>query len=196
MNLPRTSPVPDVRTRLLTAADQLFYADGIHAVGIDRILATAGAAKASLYHHFGGKDDLVVAYLDQRSATFHESLHARLRDAHGTARTRITPIFDGIWQDAAGTAFHGCPFINAAAEYPSPEHPVRHAVTRHRERFATTLAGQLDRGGLAPQPSLVSALLLTYDGAMVTAQVASPEAAAAGTEQILDGLLGPVAGSR
>ncbi|WP_029251911.1 TetR/AcrR family transcriptional regulator [Paraoerskovia marina] len=190
MSTPQTLPAPGVRSRLLAAADELFYAEGIHAVGIDRVIAEAGAAKASLYHHFGGKDGLVVAYLDARSERFHAGLGARLSDAGGPARARIGRVFDGLWESASGTSFHGCPFINAAAEYPTADHPVRDAVRRHRERFASTLGEQLRLGGTHPDPALVTALTLAYDGAMVTAQVESPRSARAGTEAILDALLG------
>lgn len=190
------APPAGVRSRLLEAADRLFYAEGIHAVGIDRVLAEAGVAKASLYRHFGSKDDLVVAYLDARSAAFEASQRARLQSVAGAARVRVGAIFEAIWESAAHSTFHGCPFINAAAEYPADNHPVRQSVSRHRERFAALIGEQLPQHGSSPDDSLnhahVTAIVLAYDGAMISAHVDSPQSARHGIETILDGLLGPV----
>lgn len=180
-----------VRARLLIAADELFYAEGIHAVGIDRVLTRAGVAKASLYHHFESKDDLVVAYLDARSVEMSRSLRDRLTDVAGDAHPRVVAIFEGIWDSAARGGFHGCPFINAAAEFPRAEHPVRRAIARHRQRFAAVISEQLSLGGLEPAPTLVEAILVTYDGAMVSAQVDGKKVAQRAAQRILDALLVP-----
>lgn len=178
-----------VRDRLVRAADQLFYSEGIHAVGVDRVLAEAGVAKASLYHHFAGKDDLVVAYLDARSAGSVDSLRRRVGASGQGARGRMDLVFAGIWAGAADARFHGCPFINAAAEYPDPDHPVRRAVARHRQRFAALLGEQLDQGGRPAHQSLVQALVVLYDGCMVSAQLEPIAVTRSAASRALDALL-------
>lgn len=178
-----------VRSRLVCAADRLFYAEGIHAVGIDRVLAEAGVAKASLYHHFSGKDELVVAYLDARSDTMSNSLGELLADVAGDARARLGVIFEQVWGRAGSQEFRGCPFINAAAEYPMLDHPVRAAVTRHRQRFAAIIDEQLQRGGVEAPPVLVQALAMAYDGCTVAAQIDPPGVAERAAVRALDALL-------
>src|ERR1700674_2096878 len=79
------SSLLSARDRLVAAADELFYAEGVHVVGIDRIVERAGVAKASLYSIFGSKDELVRAYLEEH---FHDRQRrvARILAAHETPR--------------------------------------------------------------------------------------------------------------
>src|SRR6185312_16278821 len=112
-----TSSSPDrlpARERLLIAADELFYEEGINLVGIDRIIERAGVAKASLYDCFGSKEELIRAYLQRR----HEARQARLRDwltRYATPRQKILGIFDYAVESAAKPEFRGCPFVRASA---------------------------------------------------------------------------------
>src|SRR5690242_8090998 len=101
------------RDKLLAAADRLFYAEGIHTVGIDRVIEEAGVAKASLYASFGNKDGLVKAYLEAR----YERRKQRFSDAvasHETGRDRILAIFDASAQLAKESGFRGCAFLRAS----------------------------------------------------------------------------------
>src|SRR3954465_15057906 len=102
------------RRRGLAAATTLFYAEGIHAVGIDRIIAEAAVAKATFYHHFPSKDDLVCAYLNEQSHRIRRSTVP----SGDTPEEEIVSVFDAIGEYACGPGFRGCAFINAAAEYP------------------------------------------------------------------------------
>ncbi len=117
-------------------------------------------AKALLYNHFASKDDLVVVYLERRSEQMHDSLYGGLADAPKDARVRLGMIFDDIRAMAGAAAFRGCPFINAAAEFPLTDHPVRAAVTRHRQRFAALIAEQLTCGGIEPERALVESVAI------------------------------------
>lgn len=182
-----------VRARLISAAGRLFYAEGIHAVGIDRVLAEAGVAKASLYHHFGSKDDLVVAYLESRSEAMDRSLRELLTGAPPDAHARLEVIFEGVWTSAGAAGFRGCPFINAAAEYPHADHPVRGAVTAHRRRFADLIGEQLSRDGSEPEQALVESVAMAYDGCMVAAQMDSAGVARRAGQRALDVLVAPAA---
>jgi AcrR family transcriptional regulator len=129
-NAPKLEGSP--RERLLKAADELFYAHGVHTVGIDRVIERAGVAKASLYSTFGSKEELVRAYLDARGAARRQQIQACLMKQPG-ARRKILAVFDFL-EDLAGQAdFRGCAFVNASAEEAMRAGPVRAACDRSRE---------------------------------------------------------------
>lgn len=122
------------RTRLLDAAAQRFYAEGIAGTGIDSITAAAGVAKMSLYNNFASKAALVEAYLDRRHEEWLALYRARATDT-ATAHERVLAVFDAYIDHAATThdhGFRGCGLLNAAAELPAGD-PGRVAVRRHKE---------------------------------------------------------------
>src|SRR2546423_14242803 len=103
------------RERLLAAADQLFYAEGVHVVGVDRIAERAGVTKATLYNTFGSKEEVVRAYLEEHMRRRQERI-ARILAANDSPRKRILGIFAEVEDLLAGSAFRGCRFIMATAE--------------------------------------------------------------------------------
>jgi AcrR family transcriptional regulator len=180
---------PAPRERLLAAADELFYGEGVCTVGVDRLLREADAARASLYSAFGSKEELVKAYLEQRSAKWRATVDATLPQRWPRPRARILGIFTmlGEWFEAPG--YHGCPFINASAEAQA-DGAIQEVTDRHRAWVRSLFAGLAAQAG-ATDPDAVSAqLTLLYDGAMVGAQLdrsAAPAAAAgAAATAILD----------
>src|SRR5438067_5940045 len=110
-----TDTKPSPRERLLAAAAALFYAEGVHTVGIDRVIARAGVAKATLYSAFGSKDGLIRAYLDRRREAMAERLTRQLA-RYDTPRERMLGVFEALGRSFALPGFHGCPFQNATAE--------------------------------------------------------------------------------
>src|SRR5690348_4281559 len=92
------------REKLLAAANDLFYAEGVHTVGIDRVIARAGVAKASLYNTFGSKDELVRAYLQARADARQTALTERLAK-EPDARAKILAAYDVVGELARGPAF-------------------------------------------------------------------------------------------
>src|SRR5690348_17275448 len=106
------------RDRLLDAADELFYAEGVHVVGIDRIIARAGVAKASLYNSFGSKDELVRAYLQRRYERRKDAI-TQLIEPYDTPRERLLAVYDYLDQIIGEPDFRGCAFQRANAESPS-----------------------------------------------------------------------------
>jgi AcrR family transcriptional regulator len=167
------------RERLLKIADELFYARGLHAVGIDEIIDKSGAAKATLYAHFPTKDDLIASYLRQRSARWREHLTARLADAPASPVAKIDAVF-AILAEGCGTAgFRGCPFINAAVEYPDPRHPASLAGSEHRQWILELFRSLVADARIRPADRVAAQLALLYDSAMVGTQMnRSPSAAA------------------
>src|SRR6478735_5844701 len=110
-----TSERGSARERLLAAADELFYDEGIHTVGIDRVIEQAGVAKATLYSTFGSKDGLIRAYLQGRLAARQARIHAAI-DPLDDPREQILEVFRALGRYAASTGYRGCAFANASAE--------------------------------------------------------------------------------
>src|ERR1700722_2269917 len=125
-----SAPRPSARERLLAAADELFYREGVQSVGVDRIVQRAGVAKASLYNLFGSKEELVQAYLDARHATTREQTERALTRFR-TPRERLLGVFDAQGQIFTEPDFNGCAHISASAE---ARHggPVEGATDRYR----------------------------------------------------------------
>jgi len=152
------------RERLLRVAAELFYREGIHAVGVDRILAEAGVTRATMYRHFKGKEGLVEAYLGLED----ETIRGYFRDAAATAgpdADMLELVIDGIAEDIARYHTRGCPFINAAAEYPAPDSPVRQLIARHRNWFRGAL--QEAAGARDNAEQVAASLVLLRDAALV-----------------------------
>lgn len=156
---------PSASERLLEVASRLFYAEGIHAVGVDRVIAEAAVAKATLYAHFASKDELVAAYLARQSTWWAAAVAERAATGSRSTPPALAP-FDVLAERAASRGYRGCPFINAAAEFPGPG-PVADQVGRHRRRVRATFADLA--GGADGDRGLVDALVALYDGAMTGA---------------------------
>jgi AcrR family transcriptional regulator len=176
------------KQRLLEAADDLFYSEGIHTVGIDRVIAHAGVAKGSLYYSFTGKDELVHDYLTHRHARWAERVAAGI-EAHTDPRARILAVYDVLGTLFAQPDYRGCAFMNATAEA-APDSVEAQAATTFRawvRNLFLDLATDVD----ARDPKQVAeTLVLLYDGAVATAQMdKAPEAASTArriAELILD----------
>jgi AcrR family transcriptional regulator len=167
---PRESPA---RRRVLTTARALFYAEGIRRVGIDRIIAEAGVAKATFYHHFPTKDDLVCAYLEEQSRSERGLTH-RIEAAQTEPAVKILALFAVISEVGCGPGFNGCPFVNAAAEYPDPAHPVRRVITEHRRWFRGLLQDLLVAAGHPDAKRTASMLSVLRDGLVVGGDLDDP----------------------
>jgi AcrR family transcriptional regulator len=155
------------REKLLDAAEALFYANGIHSVGIDRILAETSVAKATLYRHFPSKDDLVAAYLTRR----HERVIAGMAEAAQaplSARDRARNIFDQLQAKANSADFRGCAFAMAVAEYAgNPD--VTGIARRHKAAVRSIFADLAAEAGGPPAAGTHMALL--YEGALASFSV-------------------------
>jgi AcrR family transcriptional regulator len=157
------------RDRLLAAADELFYAEGIHTVGIDRVIERAGVAKASLYDCFGSKEELIRAYLTAR----REARQARITSylaRYTDPRERLLGMFDALREQYSQPSFRGCAFVRASAESP-PGGSVRGECEISRD-WMRALFADLARGAGAPDPvALARQLMMLYDGATISAQM-------------------------
>lgn len=156
------------RQRLLAVASQLFYAEGIHAVGIDRVIAEASVAKATLYAHFPSKADLVAAYLSNESQLWVEEANRRLEGLRPGTMEAIRALFEMLYENSMKRGYRGCPFINAAAEFPSPS-PVATQIDIHRDRLRKVFATAADTADTTSE--MLDALVSLYGGAMTAAQL-------------------------
>lgn len=156
------------RERLLEAAARLFYADGLHATGIDTITAEAGVAKMSLYNNFSSKEELMLAYLDARHRQWWELYRARTESVDSPI-DGVLAVFDAYIDHATAASpqgFRGCGLLNAAAELPVGS-AGREAVRRHKAEVQSLLTGHL-LGLAAPETARETAehLALLLEGAM------------------------------
>jgi AcrR family transcriptional regulator len=166
------------RDRLLDTAERLFYAEGIRAVGIDRILAESGVGKASLYRHFPTKDDLVVAVLRRRDGQWRQWLRDAVDERGMPPEQRPLAVFDALAERFAWSDFRGCAFINTIVEAADPEGPAHAVADEHKRRLTGYLAELLAGAGHADPQAMAPRMTLLVDGAIVTAlRERSPRAA-------------------
>jgi AcrR family transcriptional regulator len=157
------------RDRLIAAANELFYAEGIQTVGIDRIIERAGVAKGSLYNVFGSKEELVAAYLASRHQGTTKRLTAAIERVDDP-RQKILAVFDAQAALFTQPDFNGCAFMAASAEAPAGG-LVEHAADQFRAWIRGLFTDLADQAG-APDPvSLGRQLHLVYDGAGLAARM-------------------------
>jgi AcrR family transcriptional regulator len=187
----KTTPAPSARDRLLAAANELFYKEGVHSVGVDRVIDHAGVAKASLYNTFGSKDELVKSYLALRQ----ESRRARI-ERHlakwNTPQEKILAVFDAMAELTSEPTFRGCAFVNASAELQSDG--VADICENARAYVRGVFNDLASAAGASDPDTLARQLVLIYDGAVVGAQMdrnsRAPQLARETAQTLLDISLG------
>jgi AcrR family transcriptional regulator len=157
------------RDRLLAAADELFYSEGVHVVGVDRIVERAGVTKATLYSTFGSKEELVRAYLDKHFQNRQRSI-ARILAAHNTPRDRLLGVFAELEDALAGSAFRGCRFIMASAEA-RPDDASELVAEEYRAWLQSLFADLGREAGVGNAKEFGRQVSLLYDGAAVAARM-------------------------
>jgi AcrR family transcriptional regulator len=175
------------RQRLLETAGRLFYAEGIHTVGVDRLVSEAGVTRATFYRHFPSKEDLVEAYLRAKDAELREGVEAAATS--GSREDALAAVFELVESVTATQDFRGCHFINAAAEYPDAEDPVRIAIDDHRRWFFETLVDLARQAGHPDPGYAASVLVLLHDGTLAGAELDDPAAVRATLRRAVRALL-------
>lgn len=154
---------------VLDAASGLFYAQGIHAVGVDTIAERAGVTKKTLYDRFGSKERLVVEYLTERDRRWSAFLAERLKVVGDDPRARLRAVFDASEQWAEEHSGKGCSMINAHAEISDPAHPA-YAVIVGQKRWMLELFTEIVSAAGVTEPSeSARTIMLLHEGALVTA---------------------------
>lgn len=183
-----TLPTAPAKLRILLTSDALFYDEGIRVVGVDRLISDSNVTKATFYKHYGSKDRVITAYVGYRHRQVAEAF-AQLAAATMSPTATLTALRDSILDEIAAPGFRGCPFINAAAEFSEPQHPVRVAVREHREWYDTVLE-RLTRALGHPMPgNAADDLVLARDGAMSGGYAGDPIAASTALTRAFDRIL-------
>lgn len=162
---PKRHTLAPAKQRILDTADRLFYDEGIRAVGIDRLIAASTVTKATFYKHYGSKDRLIVEYVAYRHLQMAEMLD-EVAQSTDDPLEMLRGIAAVQAQFVTSPGFRGCPFLNAAAEFTDPAHPVRRAVEAHREWFHEILETLLRQVGHPLPGDAADDLVLARDGAM------------------------------
>jgi AcrR family transcriptional regulator len=165
----KTERIPP-RARILAVARELFYRDGIRAVGVDAIAEAAGTNKMTLYRHFASKDELVADYL-RECARLAEAAWDRLEaEHHGDALAQLRAWITRIAERLANADERGCPLVNAAVELPEKTHPARRVIEEFKTAEHAWLVRLCRASGLRDSDLLADELYLLLEGARVTAQ--------------------------
>ncbi len=177
------------RQRILDTAFRLFYAHGPRGVGVDTIIAESGVAKATFYKHFPRKDDLVLAYLDRVDQAWFGQLRAAARAAGDNSRAQLVGMFDALSSACRRDGYHGCAFINTAAES-APGSDVHARTVEHKNVVRAWVTDLARRAGAAEPDQLARQLTLLIDGGLAAgvldAEPAAPEAARTAARVLVD----------
>ncbi|BFG74757.1 TetR/AcrR family transcriptional regulator [Paraburkholderia terrae] len=164
----------EAQQHLLRAAADLFYKEGVRAVGVDAVVERAGVNKMSLYRQFSSKDDLVVAYLEQSDEQFFRRFDESLAKHPGEPRKQIVQYFEDLAGRASKEDYRGCPFVNVSAEFSDPGHPARLCVLNNKTKLMERLNVLCTEAG-APDPGeLANALALLIEGIYASSQTYGP----------------------
>jgi AcrR family transcriptional regulator len=170
---PRTRSKPSAaRERILATADRLFYTVGVRAVGVDRVIAESEVARMTFFRHFPSKDDLVAAFLTRRVELAEAEL-AQLREDAGAGwpRAVLAWVADGVTAARETEGFRGCEFINTAAEFSEPGHPVRAIAAQHRRWIRDQMRDALVALDHPEPGSTAEQLLMLRTAAVVAASL-------------------------
>jgi AcrR family transcriptional regulator len=183
-------PVRGVGERIVNTASDLFYREGVRAVGIQRVIEEAGIAKASLYAHYESKDELIAACLAKRADSCRAQLLQRLSLAGLDPRAKLSALFDYQVEWVGSPGFRGCPFQNAGSEIADPQHPAKAIIAAQRRWLRDLMTTLAKEAGAAAPVELAGALIVLYDGAMAASLVdgntTPARDARRAAEQILD----------
>lgn len=179
-----SASVSAARDRLVDTAVALFNRYGFHATGVDRIVAAAKVAKKTLYSHFPSKEDLILAALARKEATFTEKFAPAVLASSTDPRQRLLALFEMAKSWYSDPDFHGCIFVNAAVEYSEPGHPINACARRFKTELRAFIRAQVVAGNAADPDMLADQIALLFEGATTVAQVSARPDAATTAKQI------------
>lgn len=177
------------RDRILDAAAELFYANGVNSVGIDAVIERAGVAKMSLYNHFSSKDELVAATLERLDDEWFDWLEIAVDRLAPTPQDRPLAFFDAIHEWFGSPGFRGCPFLNVQAEVADATHPARGTCRRHTARLRDFIRTQLRLAGVSSADETAEDLLMLTEGAIMLAVATGEREAATRAKRIAQHIL-------
>lgn len=162
---------PSKRNELIDAAMHVFYREGFHASGIDRVLQEGGLSRMTLYNHFKSKDELMLAALRRRDEIFRQQMMKFVESATNDPEERILAVFDFLGQWFSAKDFCGCMFINASAEHTDPKSGARRIAAEHLRDVGSYIERLCRDAGIEDAAALAGELGLLVCGAIVSAKV-------------------------
>ncbi|MTI42340.1 TetR family transcriptional regulator [Roseibium hamelinense] len=167
---------PSKRDELVQKAEKIFYRDGFHATGMDRLVAETGISKTTMFKHFHSKDELILATLRRKDETFRNRMHKHLAEAGGEPREQLLAVFDVLTDWFAQADFCGCMFIKAASEYPVHDDPIAVQAREHKRLVLLDLQQLARAAGAGDAAGLARQLMLLIEGAIVAKHMGYSEA--------------------
>lgn len=162
---------PRAADRIKATARELFYREGIRAVGVDEIVSKAGVTKPSLYRSFSSKDELAASYLRDYEAEFWKRFDQAAAAHPDDPRAQIVAFLDGLARRASKHGYRGCGLTNAAVEYPEQGHPARLVAEAHKRELRRRLTDMAREMGAIDPDQLGDGLMLLFEGAFVSGQL-------------------------
>lgn len=166
---------PSVRERILATATELFYREGVRAVGVDTIVARSGVAKMSLYRCFPSKDALVAAFLAQQNERYWRWWDGVTARHPGAPRDQLAALVAAVARRTTGPGYRGCPFINVATELRHGEHLGRAVALANKRELRRRLAALAEAAEADDPGGLGDQLMLLIEGAYAAGQTLGPE---------------------
>ena len=161
------------RERILTTANELFYREGVRAIGVDTVVERSGVSKTTLYRLFESKDALIAAFAAERDRLNWEWWD-RIEEQHDDPHALLEALLSEIARRIGGPAYRGCPFLNLATEFPDDNHPGRVAARANKEELRARLATIVAKLGVGDPNRVASQIALLINGAYVTGLMAKP----------------------
>jgi AcrR family transcriptional regulator len=177
-------------TRLLDAADVLFYERGVQAVGMDEIRTASGVALKRLYQCFPSKEQLVVAYLRRRDQRWRQSL-ARFVDKRQSPAERVVAVFDWLHDWFCEPGFRGCAFVNSFGELGATSRAIAEIARQHKDALKDYLTGLVEQVPVEDPAVVADQLLLLLDGAITSAAITGNPIAARHARTAATALISP-----
>ena len=175
-------PAKTARERVLEVAEDLFYREGVRAVGIDTIIARSGVAKMSLYRNFASKDELIVAYLEERNRRFFDRWERAVGGEDDDPRVRLRGLIAATVERVRQPGYRGCPFLNTSAEFPDAAHPARAVIAGHKREVRERLLQICRKWNPQRAEALATQLIVLMDGVYADGGVLDDEDATAVVE--------------
>lgn len=184
---------PKAAERIRRTARELFYREGIRAIGVEEIVTRAGVTKPSLYRSYASKDELAAEYLRDYELAFWKVFEAGAESHPGDARAQLMAYFEGLAHRATQNGYRGCGLTNAVVEYPGDDHPARKVAHTHKRKLRARLVTMCEAMGAKSPEVLADGLLLLLEGSYASGQLFGKQGPArslvAVAEQLIDASL-------
>ncbi len=180
---------PSKREELIRSALVVFYREGFHSTGMDRVAAETGISKTAIYKHFRTKEDLILATLRLRDETFRYWFFGRMEKLSPEPLGQLLAMFDVLGEWFSTEDFSGCMFIKAASEFQSITHPIHQQSAEHKRLLERHIEKLAKEAGITDAIGLARQLLLLKEGAIVSAHLGHTTNPARDAKKAADALL-------